>query len=199
MPEEKKRSGVKVCGWLSDEVFSKLVEKGYKSHTVIVRHGAELIIGQPIGEQGDLAGGTTEGARENTGEQTGCTREQLEGIGELNELRAQVGEQGGQIEEQREHLEKHRERIEELKAELDKAERGQKEHVEALGELRELRIQTREQREQIETLKSDLDRAERDKEDLKTVYNNYFLQVQTLINQKAIEAPGAKKPWWQFW
>jgi chromosome segregation ATPase len=100
---------------------------------------------------------------------------------------------------QREHLEEHRERIEELKAELDKAERGQKEHVEALGELRELRVQTREQREQIETLKSDLDRAERDKEDLKTVYNNYFLQVQTLINQKAIEAPGAKKPWWQFW
>jgi len=33
-----------------------------------------------------------------------------------------------------------------------------------------------------------------DKEDLKTVYNNY-LQVQNLINQKAIQAPGAKKPW----
>jgi hypothetical protein len=26
-----------------------------------------------------------------------------------------------------------------------------------------------------------------------TTYNNYFLQVQTLINQKAIEAPGEKK------
>jgi Arc/MetJ-type ribon-helix-helix transcriptional regulator len=50
-----------------------------------------------------------------------------------------------------------------------------------------------------ETLKKELDKAERDKEDLKNTYNNYFLQVQTLINQKAIEAPGAKKPWWQFW
>jgi Arc/MetJ-type ribon-helix-helix transcriptional regulator len=50
-----------------------------------------------------------------------------------------------------------------------------------------------------ETLKKELDKAERDKEDLKTTYNNYFLQVQTLINQKAIEAPGAKKPWWRFW
>ena len=29
--------------------------------------------------------------------------------------------------------------------------------------------------------------------------NNYMLQMQTLINQKAIEAPGAKKPWWRFW
>ena len=57
MPEEKKRSGVKVCGWLSDEVFSKLTEKGYKSHTVIVRRGAELIIGQPIGEHGELEQG----------------------------------------------------------------------------------------------------------------------------------------------
>jgi len=27
------------------------------------------------------------------------------------------------------------------------------------------------------------------------MHNNYFLQVQTLINQKAIEAPGAKKLW----
>ncbi len=25
------------------------------------------------------------------------------------------------------------------------------------------------------------------------MHNNYFLQVQTLINQKAIEAPGEKK------
>jgi Arc/MetJ-type ribon-helix-helix transcriptional regulator len=50
-----------------------------------------------------------------------------------------------------------------------------------------------------ETLKKELDKAEHDKDDLKTTYNNYFLQVQTLINQKAIEAPGAKKPWWRFW
>ena len=24
------------------------------------------------------------------------------------------------------------------------------------------------------------------------------VHIQTLINQKAIEAPGAKKPWWRF-
>jgi hypothetical protein len=24
-------------------------------------------------------------------------------------------------------------------------------------------------------------------------------QVQMIINQKAIEAPEAKKPWWRFW
>jgi len=160
MPEEKKRSGVKVCGWLSDEVFSKLVEKGYKSHTVIVRRGAELIIGQTIGEHGELLEGTTKGTIENNREQaedTGEQREQIENAGEL-----------------REQLEEQREQVEALKAELDKAENDKKEHIEAMGELRELRAQVREQREQLEekdrhidTLKGELSKVERDKEDLK--------------------------------
>jgi len=51
----------------------------------------------------------------------------------------------------------------------------------------------------IETLKAEIEKAERDKEDLKTMHNNYFLQIQTLINQKAIEAPGDKKKWFEFW
>jgi len=25
------------------------------------------------------------------------------------------------------------------------------------------------------------------------------VHIQTMIQQRAIEAPGAKKPWWQFW
>ena len=38
-----------------------------------------------------------------------------------------------------------------------------------------------------------MNKAEPDKENLKTTYNNYFLQVQTLMNQKAIKAPGEKE------
>ena len=49
-----------------------------------------------------------------------------------------------------------------------------------------------ELQEHNSTLKQDL-------QDLKTMYNNYMLQVQTLINQRAIEAPGAKRPWWKVW
>lgn len=50
-----------------------------------------------------------------------------------------------------------------------------------------------------ERLIKELEKAERDKEDLKTTDNNYFLQFQTLINQKAIEAPEEKKkPFWCF-
>jgi len=147
MPEEKKRSGVKVCGWLSDEVFSKLVEKGYKSHTIIVRHGAELIIGQLLGEHGELGGNITEGTEENN-------KERIENTGELRELRVQV--------------------------------REQREHVETL------KIHN-------ETLKAELEKAGQDKDDIKKTFDNYMVQVQTLINQKAIEAPGNKKTWWRFW
>ena len=62
-----------------------------------------------------------------------------------------------------------------------------------------LQIQIKELQDHNATLKNELEKAERDKEDLKVTYANYFAQVQTLINQKAIEAPGAKKPWYKFW
>ena len=100
MPEGKKRSGVKVCGWLSDEVFSRLNELGHKSPTSIVRRGAELITGQPIGEHGEFVEGTVEGTEENSREP-----------GNIGELRAQVGEQ-------REHLGTCRAQIEFLSQQL---------------------------------------------------------------------------------
>ncbi|MCO5380753.1 MAG: hypothetical protein NHB15_00235 [Methanosarcina barkeri] len=63
-------------------------------------------------------------------------------------------------------------------------------------------IQLRAMSEELEkhntTLKEELDKASHDKKDLKQMHNNYFLQVQTLINQKAIKAPGGKKPWYKF-
>ena len=70
----------------------------------------------------------------------------------------------------------------------------------------ELLVLIEEKDERISDLKGELEKAERDKEDLKQTYNklqdtynNYMAQMQTLIKQKSIEAPGAKKPWWRFW
>lgn len=70
----------------------------------------------------------------------------------------------------------------------------------------ELRALIEEKDERISDLKEELEKAERDKEDLKQTYNklqdtynNYMAQMQTLIKQKTIEAPGVKKPWWRFW
>jgi hypothetical protein len=62
-----------------------------------------------------------------------------------------------------------------------------------------LRVRSEELEKHNETLKKELDKASQDKEDLKETHKNYMIQVQTLINQKSIEAPGAKKKWYQFW
>jgi len=73
-------------------------------------------------------------------------------------------------------------------------------------QIRELETENRVLKEYNETLKKELEDL---KEQLKvkdTQLENKDAQlekqavhIQTLINQKAIEAPGAKKPWWRFW
>jgi hypothetical protein len=50
-----------------------------------------------------------------------------------------------------------------------------------------------------EILLENIEELKKDKDTIQNLYNNYMLQMQTLINQKSIEAPGAKKPWWRFW
>lgn len=50
-----------------------------------------------------------------------------------------------------------------------------------------------------EELQAHNDTLKQDLQDLKAMHNNYMLQMQSLINQRAIEAPGAKKPWWKVW
>ena len=56
----------------------------------------------------------------------------------------------------------------------------------------EVRTRSKELEKHNETLEKEVEGA-------RNLYNNYMLQMQTLINQKVIEAPGAKKPWWRFW
>jgi hypothetical protein len=50
-----------------------------------------------------------------------------------------------------------------------------------------------------EILLANIEELKKDKDTIQNLYNNYMMQMQTLINQKAIEAPGSKKPWWRFW
>ena len=119
--------------------------------------------------------------------------------------------------------EKYKKDIERIQKDLKQDIEGYKQNMEALqtenaklkdslqdtrepGELLQLRAKSEELEKHNTTLKAELDKAERDKEDLKTTYNklqdtynNYMAQMQTLIKQKSIEAPGAKKPWWRLW
>jgi uncharacterized protein involved in exopolysaccharide biosynthesis len=51
----------------------------------------------------------------------------------------------------------------------------------------------------LEEAQNQIEELKKDKESLLNLYNNYMLQMQTLITQKAIEVAGAKKPWCRFW
>jgi len=93
-----------------------------------------------------------------------------------------------QLETERESL---KNEIEKLKASLQEAPDP--------VELAQLRARYEELERHNSTLKEELSKSGQREEDLKQMHNNYFLQVQTLINQKAIEAPGNKKKRWQFW
>lgn len=66
-------------------------------------------------------------------------------------------------------------------------------------ELGKLRIKSEELEKHNETLKKELENASQREQDLKSMHNNYMMQMQTLINQKSIEAPGTQKCWWKFW
>jgi Arc/MetJ-type ribon-helix-helix transcriptional regulator len=79
--------------------------------------------------------------------------------------------------------EKHAE-IERLMVELSKASDP--------VELAQLRTKSEELERHNETLKKELEISQE-------THRNYMMQMQTLITQKQIEIPGAKKPWWQFW
>jgi hypothetical protein len=59
-------------------------------------------------------------------------------------------------------------------------------------EIPELKARIEELKDHNETLKSLLERSSQEKEFIHNLYNNYMLQVQSLINQKAI-APPAKE------
>jgi hypothetical protein len=63
----------------------------------------------------------------------------------------------------------------------------------------ELNIRLEEKDKQIEEKDKHIESLKVELTDLKSMHNNYIHQMQTLINQKAIEARGGKKSWWGFW
>lgn len=69
------------------------------------------------------------------------------------------------------------------------------------AELAELKEQLRNapKPEYLTELHAHNDTLKQDLQDLKAMHNNYMLQMQSLINQRAIEAPGAKRQWWKIW
>ena len=53
--------------------------------------------------------------------------------------------------------------------------------------------------EQLKVKDKQLEKKDTQLENLTNTMQSQAINIHDLLNQKAIEAPGAKKPWWQFW
>ncbi len=91
---------------------------------------------------------------------------------------------------------------------LDEQLKGKDKHIETLNkelekapdpiELTQMKTKSDGLEKHNQTLHRELEKAHQDKDNIQNLYDNYMRQMQTLIQQKAIEAPGKKK-WWKFW
>ena len=116
------------------------------------------------------------------------------------ELNIYGKEQGIRIQELKNGLENEQRRNQELQSKIPELEKRFESEQRRNQELqKELELRMEETQKQIKDLQKELEKAERREIYFEEMHNNYMMQVQTLINQKQIVAPGAKKPWWRFW
>jgi Chromosome segregation ATPases len=194
MPEEKR----KINCWIPLSLYEKIESSGYENTTQAIIKALERLF-------------------ENTKEDTKGYIQDIEGYKQdIAVLTAEKTQLKEDLTGHKQEIEEYKKDLERIQKDLNQEITGYKENIRALqaenvklkdslqearepGELLQLRARSEELEKHNQTLKEELAKAERDKEDLKVTYANYFAQVQTLINQKAIEAPGEKKKWWKFW
>jgi small-conductance mechanosensitive channel len=63
----------------------------------------------------------------------------------------------------------------------------------------QLRVKDSQMNDRVKSLEGQLQTKDNQIEKLTENMQAQSVHIQTLINQKAIEAPGAKKPFWKFW
>ena len=102
-----------------------------------------------------------------------------------------------ELEKRLEDEQRHNQELQSKTQELEKRLEDEQRHNQELQRKLELRME--ESQNQIRDLRKELEKAERREVYFEEMHNNYMMQVQTLINQKQIVAPGTKKPWWRFW
>jgi len=194
MPEDKR----KINCWIPVSLYDKIGSSGYENTTQAIITALQSLLENPSGDTKgsnedikgyvqDIAALTAENAQLKE-DLSGYQKDIVGYKKDLERIQKDLGQD----------IKGYKEDIKALQAENAKLEDSLQESREP-GELLQLRARSEELEKHIETLKADLEKASQDKEDLKQMHNNYFLQVQTLINQKAIEVPGNKKKWYKFW
>jgi|GEM_PF-771133 len=173
MPEEKR----KLNAWLPVSLYNKLENAGYDNITQALIKALESFGEDTKGYNEDITGYTQdiEGYKQDINRiQKDLDKQKQDIIGYTQDIKALNNE------------------IERLKEDLKRApDRVEFAQLQAKNEALKMILEEKDKR--IESLENDLKKADLDKEDLKAVYNNYFLQVQTLINQKAIGTGSTKE------
>jgi chromosome segregation ATPase len=218
MQEPKKKIGA----WIPITLYEDIEKAGYTSFTVAVTKGLELLLrehyGNITGTNGAILGtngnnlGTIGNNLETSwdkfkinGNTTGTNREQLEI--ENKSLKNEIEKLNISLQETREpgELLQLRARSEELETKIKDLEENLRtapnpvDLAKTQERLEGLQFVLDEKNNRINDLTKEIENTRQDKESIQNLYDNYMRQMQTLITQKAIEAPNAKKPWWRFW
>ena len=196
MQEAKKKIGA----WIPVTLYDYIEKAGYTSFTVAVIKGLELLLrehyGNNLGTFGDKFGAT--------GNNLGTNWEQLET--ENMSLKSEIEKLNISLQETREPVEllQLRARSEELQKKITDLEANLRKAPDPVDtaktqeRLEGLQVVLEEKNNRINDLTKEIENTRQDKEAIQNLYDNYMRQMQTLITQKAIEAPGVKK-WWKFW
>jgi chromosome segregation ATPase len=202
MPEEKR----KINCWIPLSLYNKIESSGFENTTLAIITALERLFEDP--------GRIQEGSNQDT---KGSSQDIRALTAENTQLREDISGYEKEILGYKQDIEGSRKDLQRIQEGYIQDITGYKENIRALNleiarmteslanvpepsELAQLQARYEEIKEHNLTLKAELEKAGQREEDLKKVHNNYMLQVQTLINQKAIEAPGAqKKPWYKFW
>jgi Arc/MetJ-type ribon-helix-helix transcriptional regulator len=179
----KSSISAKIPTELYEEIQEAIKAEKYTSNTECIIKGLILLLGNPDQESTEEMSLLQEKEKEIQNRQEEVNRSK----GEIHALQEEVNRSKEEVKRNKEDYTR---QIKNLDEKLKEAP--------DLSEFARLHARSEELEKHNSTLKGELEEAKRDKEDLKTTYNNYFLQVQTLINQKSIEAPGKKK-WYKFW
>jgi flagellar capping protein FliD len=65
--------------------------------------------------------------------------------------------------------------------------------------IKSLEARTNDLNDRIRSLEEQLRVKDSQLENKDSQLENQAIYIQTMLTQKAIEAPGSKKPWWRFW
>ena len=211
MQEAKKKIGA----WIPVTLYEDIEKAGYTSFTLAVTKGLELLLWE---HYGNIAG-TTGNILETNGNVLGTNGDKFKAIGNISgtnwkqmetenkSLKSEIEKLNISLQEIQEPVEllQLRVRSEELKKKITDLEANLRtapdpvDTAKTQERLEGLQVVLEEKNNRINDLIKEIENTRQDKEAIQNLYDNYMRQMQTLITQKTIEAPGAKKPWWRFW